>query len=81
MHPYTENGLTQIISHKGPVNKVTPTSDFNYLFSAGNDGTLFIYKLDSERLAPEDPSKMVTQMHFAMDEAELPPPHMKPSLA
>jgi len=50
MHPYTEGGLTQQISHQGPINKLQATSDFNYFFTGGNDGVLYIYKLDCEKV-------------------------------
>jgi hypothetical protein len=55
MHPYTENGFTSLLSHQGAVTKLQATADFNYFFSAGEDGVLYIYKIVVEKIpGPED---------------------------
>jgi len=49
LHPYQERGVSRALSHKGTVTKVVSTQDSRFLFSAGEDGTLFIYSVEEEK--------------------------------
>ena len=46
LHPYVEGGITKILTHKGAVTRVMGTLDSKVFFSAGEDGTLFIYHVN-----------------------------------
>jgi len=48
LHPYQERGVSRFLSHKGTVTKVVATQDSRFLFSAGEDGTLFMYQVEEE---------------------------------
>lgn len=50
LHPYADKGITRALSHKGNVTKLVRTKDSRFLFSAGEDGTLFIYKVMKEKV-------------------------------
>ena len=50
LQPYVESGITKILTHKGAVTKVMSTLDSKVLFSAGEDGTLFIYHISEEKV-------------------------------
>ena len=50
LHPYTEGGISKILTHKGVVTRVMATLDSRVLFSAGEDGTLFIYHVSEEKV-------------------------------
>ena len=43
LHPCVDKGISRALSHKGNVTKLVSTQDSRFLFSAGEDGTLFIY--------------------------------------
>lgn len=45
-----DNGMTRILSHKGPVSRVLVTQDARLLFSAGEDGTVWIYQVEEEKI-------------------------------
>jgi hypothetical protein len=59
------------------------TPDFNYFFSAGRDGVIYIYKVDLEKIpSPEEPSISPTRVRLTLDkDEEEPRPLMKPNLA
>ena len=44
-----EHGVSRFLSHKGTVNKLLSTHDSRFLFSAGEDGTLFMYHIEEEK--------------------------------
>ena len=50
VHPYSDKGITRALSHKGNVTKLVSTQDSRFLFSAGEDGTLFIYQVMEEKV-------------------------------
>ena len=50
LHPYAEKGVTRALSHKGNVTKLVSTQDSRFLFSAGEDGTLFVYQVLEEKV-------------------------------
>lgn len=49
LHPYQEKGYSRTLSHKGTVTRLLTTQDSRFLFSAGEDGTLFIYQIEEEK--------------------------------
>ena len=50
LQPYIESGISKILTHKGAVTRVMTTLDSKVLFSAGEDGTLFIYHISEEKV-------------------------------
>ena len=58
LHPYQDKGISRALSHKGTVTRLLSTQDSRFLFSAGEDGTLFIYHVEEEK-NPE-PGQVVT---------------------
>ena len=50
LHPYSEGGISRLLTHKGAVTRVMTTLDSKVLFSAGEDGTLFIYHVSEEKV-------------------------------
>lgn len=58
LHPYQEKGISRALSHKGTVTRLVSTQDSRYLFSAGEDGTLFIYEVEEEKNT--EPGEIVT---------------------
>jgi len=80
-HPYEDGAFTQQISHRGAITKLQATADFNYFFSAGKDGVLYIYKVDLEKIpTPDDCPTSVVKFVPCKDEEE-PRPLVRPSLA
>lgn len=49
LHPYQDKGMGRALSHKGTVTRLVATQDSRFLFSAGEDGTLFIYTVDEKK--------------------------------
>ena len=49
LHPFQEKGISRALSHKGTVTRLLCTQDSRFLFSAGEDGTLFIYHVEEEK--------------------------------
>jgi hypothetical protein len=92
-YPFHECGISQQIQHKGPISRLKATADFNYLFSAGEDGVLYIYEIKTENVpvhediavcGPE--AENIWRQNLSMNgevnkEEEEPKPLMKPSLA
>lgn len=92
-HPYHEGGISQQLSHKGAITKLQSTIDFNYFFSAGRDGVLYIYKVETEKvpspdelnmsssqMRPESGTRVPARITLDKEEDE-PKPLMKPALA
>lgn len=50
LHPQQEMGNSRFLSHKGTVTKVLATQDSRFLFSAGEDGTLFFYQIEEDKI-------------------------------
>ena len=50
LQPYANKGITRALSHKVNVTKLVSTQDSRFLFSAGEDGTLFIYQVMAEKV-------------------------------
>jgi len=55
LHPYLEGGISKYNVHSGPVTSLVVSPDFRYLFSASEDGSLFIFKISEERINPNLP--------------------------
>mmetsp|Transcript_14739 Transcript_14739/g.19982 ORF Transcript_14739/g.19982 Transcript_14739/m.19982 type:complete len:83 (+) Transcript_14739:33-281(+) len=49
LHPYVDKGVSRFLSHKGNVTKLISSQDSRFLFSAGEDGTLFMYQIEEEK--------------------------------
>jgi hypothetical protein len=49
-YPFTKGGVTRINSHRGEVTKLVSTIDSRILFSAGDDGCIFIYQIGEEKI-------------------------------
>ena len=45
-----DNGMSRILAHKGPVSRVMVTQDARLLFSTGEDGTVWIYQVEEEKI-------------------------------
>ena len=58
LYPYKDKGISRALSHKGTVTRLLSTQDSRFLFSAGEDGTLFIYHVEEEKVA--EPNEIVT---------------------
>ena len=67
MHPWKS-----IKSHRGPIRSIAYSRDTNLLFSAGDDGNLFIYCIheypDGETLSYEDNVANINQITSILDE-------------
>jgi hypothetical protein len=50
LHPFKENGQNKTLVHKGAITRLVQTIDSSTLFSAGEDGTLFIYQINEEKI-------------------------------
>jgi len=49
------------MAHQGPINNLVVSPDFKYCFTAGEDGNMFVFKINEERI-PEshDTKSLVT---------------------
>ena len=54
LHPFQDDGINRALSHKGTVTRLLSTQDSRFLFSAGEDGTLFIYNVEDEEVTHEE---------------------------
>lgn len=50
LHPFKEDGANKQLVHRGPVSRLAQTTDQSMLFSAGEDGTLFVFTLTEEQV-------------------------------
>ena len=53
LHPHKLEGANKQLAHRGSVTVLGQTLDQNVLFSAGEDGCLFVYKLSEEKVSSE----------------------------
>lgn len=51
LHPFKDEGANKQLVHTGPVSRLAQTTDQQVLFSAGEDGTLFVFTLVEEQIA------------------------------
>lgn len=49
LHPLLDKGISRFLSHKGAVTRIISTQDSRFLFSAGEDGCLFVYQIEEEK--------------------------------
>jgi hypothetical protein len=56
-----KDGSTKILSHKGAITRIVKTVDSKLLFSAGEDGCLFVYQLKEDKLVREQDLKQEIQ--------------------
>ena len=90
-YPYHDCGIYSHIQHKGAISILKATADFNYLFSAGEDGVLFVYEVKTEPTPTPEEIQQLGQdgenqwrgglVSLEKPEDEEPKPLMKPSLA
>lgn len=69
LYPYRDKGISRALSHKGTVTRLVSTQDSRFLFSAGEDGTLFIYHVEEEKV-PEPNEVVTASMAKAMVEEQ-----------
>ena len=50
LHPFLDGGISNYNVHSGSVSCMAVTPDFRYLFSASEDGSLFIFRITEERI-------------------------------
>lgn len=53
MHPFKDEGVNKQLVHRGAVTRLAQTSDQKILFSAGEDGSLFVFKIGEEKIKDE----------------------------
>lgn len=53
MHPFKDEGVNKQLIHRGAVTRLAQTLDQNILFSAGEDGSLFVFKISEEKIKDE----------------------------
>lgn len=53
-YPFYDRILDQISAHQGEVTKIIISPDNRFLFSAGSDGTLFIYQIGEQNMILEN---------------------------
>ena len=58
LHPYQDKGVSRFLSHKGIVTKLVATQDSRFIFSAGEDGVLYMYQVEEE--ANLEPGEVMT---------------------
>ena len=49
LHPLVDKGISRFLSHKGAITRLVCTQDSRFLFSAGEDGVLFMYQIEEEK--------------------------------
>ena len=49
LQPFIAKGISRQKSHKGTVTRLLTSLDSRFLFSGGEDGTLFIYQIEEEK--------------------------------
>ena len=49
LHPLVDKGISRFLSHKGAITRLVCTQDSRFLFSAGEDGCLFMYAIEEEK--------------------------------
>ena len=54
--------MSRALSHKGTITKLISTQDSRFLFSAGEDGNLFIYHIEEEKI-PEQGGELLSASH------------------
>ena len=50
LYPYSDGGYNNLKVHKGSITKIVLTKDNKLLFSAGEDGSLFILRVSEEKI-------------------------------
>ena len=50
LYPFAEGGITKYNAHSGAVTCLISSADNKYVFSASEDGSLFIFKVSDERV-------------------------------
>jgi len=56
LYPYVDGGIAKYNVHHGAVTCLVATPDNKFLFSASDDGSLFILKVSDEKINPQMPT-------------------------
>lgn len=78
LHPFMQEGVNRLLVHRGPVTRLAQTADQSILFSAGEDGSLFIFKVSEELntdLVIDDLKRLTTKL--TEDDIDIENAHIK----